>query len=159
MEAPIDLANYLSLERTACGLETTSRKRLFEQLAKLLAVGLVEQDEKHIFRTLVDRERLGSTGVGDGIAIPHGRIEGLPEPRIAVAQLAEPVEYGARDKKPISLALALLVPEDATDAHLQLLSMLAQRLSDNDIRQKLDAADTAQQLIDSLVDPVFTRAV
>jgi nitrogen PTS system EIIA component len=159
VESPIDLANYLSLDRTVCGLETTSRKRLFEQLARLLAVGLVAQDEKHIFRTLVDREKLGSTGVGDGIAIPHGRIEGLPEPRIAVVQLAEPVEYGARDKKPINLALALLVPEDATEAHLQLLSMLAQRVSDHDIRHKLDAADTAQQLIGSLVGPAFTRVM
>lgn len=159
MDTSIELASYLSIDRIICGLETTSRKRLFEQLAKLLVIELEEQDEKKIFRALVEREKLGCTGVGDGVAIPHGRIEGLLEPRIAVVRLAEPVDYGARDKKPISMAFALLVPEDATQEHLQLLGLLAERLSDNDVRQQLDTADSAQQLFDSLVGSTTSKAV
>lgn len=157
MDTPIELANYLSINRVVCGLETTSRKRLFEQLAKLLVVDLEAQDEKKFFRALVEREKLGSTCVGDGVAIPHGRIEGLQEPRIAVAKLAEPLDYGARDRKPISFAFALLVPADATDEHLKLLGLLAERLSDNGVRRQLDISDSAQQLFDSLINPTFTK--
>jgi nitrogen PTS system EIIA component len=157
VDTPVELASYLSLDRVVCGLETTSRKRLFEQLAKLLVAGLDEQDEKVFFRALVEREKLGSTCVGDGVAIPHGRIEGLLEPRIAIVSLAEPVDYGARDKKPVSMVFALLVPEAATDKHLQLLGLLAERLSDVSVRELLDTAENSQQLLDSLIDPIKSK--
>ncbi|MDG2089219.1 MAG: PTS sugar transporter subunit IIA [Arenicellaceae bacterium] len=159
VDTPVELANYLSLNRVICDLEITSRKRLFERLAKLLVIDLEEQDEKKIFRALVEREKLGSTCVGDGLAIPHGRIEGLLEPRIAIVRLAEPVDYGARDNKPIRMAFALLVPKDATDEHLKILGLLAERLSDNDVRQQLYIAGSAQQLFDSfLADSALSKA-
>ena len=157
MDTPVELASYLSLDRVVCGLETTSRKRLFEQLAKLLVVDLDGHDGKAFFRALVEREKLGSTCVGDGIAIPHGRIEDLYEPRIAIVKLAAPVDYGARDKKPVSMVFALLVPEAATDEHLQLLGLLAERLSDSGVRRLLDTAENSQQLLDSLIDPTVLK--
>ena len=152
VDTPVKLASYLSLDRVVCGLETTSRKRLFEQLASLLVADLDEHDEKVFFRALVEREKLGSTCVGEGVAIPHGRIDGLLEPRIAIVRLADPVDYGARDKKPVSLVFALLVPEAATDEHLKLLALLAECLSDRGVRTRLDTAKNSQQLLDSLIN-------
>ncbi|MDA8109932.1 MAG: PTS IIA-like nitrogen regulatory protein PtsN [Betaproteobacteria bacterium] len=126
-------------------LAVSSKKRLFEQ------IGLLFENNNGLARNLVfdslfARERLGSTGLGQGVAIPHGRIKGLKEALGAFIRLAQPVPFDAPDGKPVTLVFALLVPEQATEWHLQLLSELAQMFSDRALRDALASAPDAQAL-------------
>lgn len=124
-------------------LQVSSKKRLFEQ------VGLLFENNHGIGRSLVfdslfARERLGSTGLGQGVAIPHGRIKGLKDALGAFVRLAQAVPFDAPDAKPVQLLFVLLVPEQATEKHLQILSELAQMFSDRALRESMTlAADTA----------------
>ena len=126
-------------------LAASSKKRLFEQ------VGLLFENQHGIargvvFESLFARERLGSTGLGQGVAIPHGRIKGLKEARGAFLRLAQPVAFDAPDGNPVSLVFVLLVPEKATEKHLQLLSELAQMFSDKTLREAMGSAPDADTL-------------
>ena len=124
-------------------LAASSKKRLFEQ------VGLLFENQHGIarsvvFESLFARERLGSTGLGQGVAIPHGRIKGLKDALGAFVRLSQPVAFDAPDGKPVNLVFALLVPEHATEKHLEILSELAQMFSDRALRDALaGAADAA----------------
>jgi PTS system nitrogen regulatory IIA component len=124
-------------------LEVSSKKRMFEQ------VGLLFENNQGIARSLVfdslfARERLGSTGLGQGVAIPHGRIKGLKEPVGAFIRLKTPVAFDAPDGRAVNLVFVLLVPEQATEQHLQILSELAQMFSDRELRGRLaDDVDAA----------------
>src|SRR5258706_532830 len=100
----------------------------------------------HVIDSLFARERLGSPGLGQGVAIPHGRIKGLKEALGALYRLAQPVPFDAPDGNPVSLAFVLLVPEKATEKHLQILSELAQMFSDRALRESLITAPDAQAL-------------
>ncbi len=104
-------------------------------------------DPQKIRASLLAREQLGSTGLGLGVAIPHGRIRGLKRALAAVVRLSEPVPFEAPDGRPVSLLVALLVPENATQEHLVLLSELAQMLSDRELRSGLMAEPTAAALL------------
>lgn len=95
---------------------------------------------KVVFDALMQREKLGSTGLGQGIAIPHGRIKGLKEAVGAFVQLAQAIEFDAPDNKPVDLVFIMLVPEQANESHLQLLSELAQMFSDRAFRENLAKA-------------------
>lgn len=138
-------------ENIALGLDASSKKRVFEQ------VGLLFENNQGIaratvFDSLFAREKLGSTGLGQGIAIPHGRIKGLKEAVGAFLRLAAPVSFDSPDGKPVSLVFVLLVPEQATEQHLLILSELAQRFSDRSCREALLAAAdpaTVQQLFEA----------
>ena len=126
-------------------LSVSSKKRLFEQ------IGLLFENHHGIARNLVfdslfDRERLGSTGLGQGITIPHGRIKGLKDALGAFVRLAQPVPFDAPDGKPVTLVFTLLVPEQATEKHLQILSELAQMFSDRQLRDLLSGAADAGAL-------------
>lgn len=122
-------------------LAASSKKRLFEH------IGLLFENQHGIargvvFESLFARERLGSTGLGQGVAIPHGRIKGLKDALGAFVRLSQPVPFDAPDGKPVNLVFALLVPEHATEKHLEILSELAQMFSDRALREGLaDAAD------------------
>ena len=117
-------------------LDVTSKKRVFEQ------VGLLFENTLHIarsqvFDSLFAREKLGSTGLGQGVAIPHGRIKGLREAAAALVRMKEAIPFDAPDGQPVSIACILLVPEKATDQHLMILSELAQMFSNKSFREKL----------------------
>jgi PTS system nitrogen regulatory IIA component len=99
-----------------------------------------------VFDSLFARERLGSTGLGQGVAIPHGRIKGLKEALGAFIRVAQPVPFDAPDGNPVTLVFVLLVPEKATEKHLQILSELAQMFSEKPFREQLLAAPTATEL-------------
>jgi len=118
------------------GLEASSKKRAFEQ-AGLLFENNHGIGRSTVFDSLFAREKLGSTGLGQGIAIPHGRIKGLKDALGAFIRLAEPVPFDAPDGRPVSLLFVLLVPEQANEHHLQLLSELAQMFSDRAFREQL----------------------
>lgn len=96
--------------------------------------------------SLFARERLGSTGLGYGVAIPHGRIKGLKTPMAAVFQLAAPIGFDAPDEQPVSLLIFLLVPEASTQKHLEILSEIAELLSDSRVRERLKSSQDAQEL-------------
>jgi nitrogen PTS system EIIA component len=139
------VAKLLSPACILSDLSVSSKKRLFEQ------IGLLFENNNGLARNLVfdslfARERLGSTGLGQGVAIPHGRIKGLKEALGAFVRLAQPVPFDAPDDKPVTLVFALLVPEQATEKHLQLLSELAQMFSDRALRDALASAPDAQAL-------------
>jgi PTS system nitrogen regulatory IIA component len=113
--------------------------------------GLVFENNHHIARSLVfdslfAREKLGSTGLGQGIAIPHGRIKALKEAVGAMIRMREPIPFDAPDGQPVNLIFVLLVPERATDLHLQILSELAQMFSDKTFRDQLLAATSADAM-------------
>jgi PTS system nitrogen regulatory IIA component len=117
-------------------LDVASKKRVFEQ-AGLLFENNHQIARSQVFDSLFAREKLGSTGLGQGIAIPHGRIKGLKEAVGALVRLRQPIAYDAPDGQPVNLVFVLLVPEKATDLHLQILSELAQMFSDRTLREQL----------------------
>lgn len=139
------IARLLSSDNVVADLDVSSKKRLFEQLGRLLEN---QQDltSSQVFDALFSRERLGSTGLGFGVAIPHGRIKGLQQAVGAFVRLLTPVEFNAPDGKPVDLIFALLVPEVATEQHLQLLSELAQMFSEPAVREKLAASADSDSL-------------
>ncbi len=139
------VANLLPPSNVSSDIEVSSKKRLFEHLALLF-------ENNHaiarsvVFESLFARERLGSTGLGQGVAIPHGRIKGLKDALGAFVRLSAPVPFDAPDGKPVTLVFALLVPEQATERHLQILSELAQMFSDRALRDAMSSATDAAAL-------------
>lgn len=132
-------------------VEATSKKRAFE------LAGLLFENQHAIARgTVTDnlfaRERLGSTGLGHGVAIPHGRVKGLKNPLAAVLRLQAPIPFDSPDDEPVKLLIFLLVPEAATQRHLEILSEIAEMLSDRELRQRLltepDAAGVHRLIAD-----------
>ena len=139
------LATILPAPQVLVAVEATSKKRAFEE------VGLLFETMHGLSRALITdslfaRERLGSTGLGHGVAIPHGRIKGLKAPMAAVFQLLHPIGFDAPDEQPVSLLIFLLVPEAATQKHLEILSEIAELLSDASLRERIKSAPTAEQL-------------
>ena len=139
------VAKLLSPAHIALDLQLSSKKRLFEQ------AGLLFENQDGVARSLVfdslfARERLGSTGLGQGVAIPHGRIKGLKDARGAFLRLGQTFPFDAPDGNPVTLVFVLLVPEKATEKHLQILSELAQMFSDKALRELLARAADAEAL-------------
>src|SRR5256885_9951703 len=139
------VAKLLAPDHVLVDLPASSKKRLFEQ-AGLLFENHDGLARSLVFDSLFARERLGSTGLGQGVAIPHGRIKGLKEAVGAFVRLAQPVPFDAPDGKPVGLVFLLLVPEQATEQHLRVLSELAQMLSDRELREKLSTDTDAGTL-------------
>ena len=143
------LGRLLPASNVILDLDVTSKKRVFENAGLQFeeALGI---SRRKIFDALLARERLGSTGLGHGVAIPHGRIKGLKAAAGAFIRTKSPIAFEAPDGKPVNLIFVLLVPEKATDQHLQILSELAQMFSERDVRTTLTDvadADSAQRLI------------
>lgn len=144
------LASILSAAQVLVQVDVSSKKRAFEE-AGLLFENLHGLSRALVTDSLFSRERLGSTGLGHGVAIPHGRIKGLKSPMAAVFQLASPIAFEAPDELPVGLMIFLLVPEAATQKHLEILSEIAEMLSDVELRSKLvssaDAAELHQLIV------------
>ena len=139
------LASILSESQVLVHVDVTSKKRAFEE-AGLLFENLHGLSRSLVTDSLFSRERLGSTGLGHSVAIPHGRIKGLKAPMAAVLQLAKPIGFDAPDEQPVGLLIFLLVPEAATQKHLEILSEIAEMLSDADLREKLSASESAAEM-------------
>lgn len=139
------LASILPPAQVLVDIETTSKKRAFEE-AGLLFESLHGLSRALITDSLFARERLGSTGLGHGVAIPHGRIKGLKAPMAAVFRLAQPIGFDAPDEQPVVLLIFLLVPETATQKHLEILSQIAELLSDTQLREDMKNSVQAEQL-------------
>ncbi|MFO7602952.1 MAG: PTS IIA-like nitrogen regulatory protein PtsN [Gammaproteobacteria bacterium] len=147
----MQLSDLLSADRVVCDLEVPSKKRALELVSDLLArnqTGVVAID---IYNSLLARERLGGTGVGHGVAIPHGRLQNTEQTLGAFMRLKEGIDFDAIDQQPVDLIFALIVPEAATQEHLQTLATLARVFNDEQVRQRLRAASTAEELYQQLL--------
>jgi PTS system nitrogen regulatory IIA component len=139
------IAKLLPVQNVVLDLDVSSKKRVFEH------AGLLFENNDHVarsqvFDSLFAREKLGSTGLGQGIAIPHGRIKGLKEAVGAMIRMREAIPFDSPDGQPVNLIFVLLVPERATDLHLQILSELAQMFSDSVFRDRLLQAASADAM-------------
>lgn len=143
--------DFLSPATVAIDVQIQSKKRLLEYIAELFATRHEHVEATDIFERLIERERLGSTGLGKGIALPHARIEGLEQARAVFVRLAEGIDFDAIDNQPVDLVIALLVPANANDAHLQILAGLAGFFSNEDNCAALRDNDDTQQLVDNLI--------
>jgi PTS system nitrogen regulatory IIA component len=139
------LSKLLPVANVILDLDVSSKKRVFEHVG-LLFENALSIGRGHVFDALFARERLGSTGLGHGIAIPHGRIKGLREAAGAFVRTRAPIPFEAPDGNPVLLILVLLVPEKATDLHLQILSELAQMFSDKEMRAQLASLTDARDV-------------
>lgn len=148
----IRLENILTPGRSLVSVPGGSKKRVLEQIASLVANELPELDEQDIFESLIAREKLGSTGFGNGIAIPHCRLPGCHAPLSAVLRLDSAVDFDAIDGAPVDLLFVLLVPEAATDEHLELLRQIASMLDRSEIRERLRQAQSNEALYQVVVD-------
>ncbi|MDE3738439.1 MULTISPECIES: PTS IIA-like nitrogen regulatory protein PtsN [Pseudomonas] len=148
----IRLEQILTPGRSLVNVPGGSKKRVLEQIAKLVSRDLPDLDNQDIFESLVAREKLGSTGFGNGIAIPHCRLTGCTSPISAVLRLDAPVDFDAIDGAPVDLLLVLLVPEAATDEHLELLRQIASMLDRSDVRERLRQAPDSTSLYQVVVD-------
>lgn len=137
------LAEVLDVSRIRVGLSLTSKKRTLEELSALLAVdGSLQQTD--IFNALMAREKLGSTGLGHGVAIPHGRMTDAKTAVAAFIRLNHGVDYDAHDGQAADLIFGLIVPQNATGDHLKLLAAVAEKFSEETFCTDLRAADTAE---------------
>jgi PTS system nitrogen regulatory IIA component len=139
------LTQILPPAQVLVGVDAASKKRAFED-AGLLFENLHGLNRALVADSLFARERLGSTGLGHGVAIPHGRIKGLKAPMAAVFQLEAPIGFDAPDEQAVGLLIFLLVPEAATQKHLEILSEIAEMLSDSNLREKLKRSQDAAAL-------------
>jgi len=139
--------NFIEAERIGCRLEIGSKKRVLQQLGELLASSTPGLSPEAVFDHLLERERLGSTGLGHGIALPHARMPQLGRAVGAFVQLRTGVDFDAIDDLPVDLAFGLLVPQDATEAHLQLLAKLASMFSNEMLCEKLRNGADVQELL------------
>jgi len=139
--------NFIVKERIRCHAKCSSKKRALEQLGDLLVSTELKLTQDAIFDKLLERERLGTTALGYGIALPHARIAGVSEAKGAFIQLREGIDFGAVDRQPVDLAFALLVPEEATEEHLQLLAKLATMFSNAELCESLRNADSEDELL------------
>lgn len=155
----MQILDLLAPERVVADAPATSKKRLLEQLAQLLDESHTPAGERTILESLVRREKLGSTGLGGGVAIPHGRSAALDRATGAFVRLRDPIDFGAVDGKPVDLVFALVVPEHFTDQHLMFLAQLAEMFSSAPLTAALRQAGDGSALFDALSGwPERTRA-
>jgi len=144
------LSDLLSPERIRCHVHSSSKKRLLETISRELARNSDVLSEREIFESLCARERLGSTGLGNGVAIPHGRVKGSQDIEAAFICLKKPIPFDAADGKPVDLLFAMTVPESCNEDHLNLLAQVAELFSDPDLLKELREAASPSMLLQLL---------
>lgn len=140
------LTDLITPERIACSVDAQSKKRALENLSEIISSTEDTISSTDVFESLLARERLGGTGVGYGVAIPHGRLKDNGHTLGAFIQLQNGVDYDAADQQPVDLLFALLVPKESTDEHLQVLAQLAKMFSEEEFRSKLREAKSSEQI-------------
>lgn len=147
----MEIADLLSVEAVVPKLSVTSKKQALQELAKR-AHAVTGLEERRIFDTLLERERLGTTGVGNGIAIPHGKIAELDRLYAVFARLEKPVDFDSIDEQPVDLVFLLLAPESAGADHLKALARVSRLLRDQGVCTKLRGSDNADALFALLTE-------
>lgn len=148
----MQLSDLLTVERVSPNARATSKKRVLELLSELLTQDNNDEDNRNLFEALCGRERMGSTGLGHGVAIPHARLSGLKEVRAAFLRLHKPLAFDAPDQLPVDLIIGLAVPEECNEAHLKILARIAEQLSNEAFRDALRHADGTTAILHLLKD-------
>ncbi len=141
------ISDLLSPERIQCDVHSSSKKRLLELISKELARNSNDLNQREIFESLCARERLGSTGLGKGVAIPHGRVKGSQDVQVSFIRLKKPLPFDAADGEPVDLLFAMAVPENCGEDHLKLLAQVAELFSDPKLLNKLRNAEESGALL------------
>ncbi len=144
-------------EAVLASVKASGKKALLAELAGR-AASMLKLDERRLFDRLLERERLGSTGIGGGIAIPHGRMSTLPQPRGLFARLAHPIDFDAIDERPIDIVFLLVAPEGAGADHLKALARVSRLLRDRSLVEKLRATESADALYALLIESVQAQS-
>jgi len=142
----MQISDILSTDRVLCNTSIASKKAAIEALSELIADANPNISQKEVFESLWNRERLGSTGLDQGVAIPHGRLKNGSPTIAAFIQLSTGVDYDAPDKQPVDLMFALLVPENSTYEHLQTLARLAKMFSQNELLEQLRSENSNESI-------------
>lgn len=150
----MQVSDILTPQQVRCGVDARSKKRSLEVLSELIAASDPSLTANSVFDCLLARERLGSTGLEEGVAIPHGRMKGVNRAVGAFMRLTEGVDFDAQDRQPVDLIFGLVVPENATDEHLQILSQLAEMLSDPSLRERLRTTESERGVFELLTPTV-----
>jgi len=148
----MQLSEIINIDRIKCNINVQSKKRALEAISDLFAQDQTQLDSGNIFDSLLSRERLGATGVGYGIAIPHGRIKNCEQITGAFIKLNEGIDFDAIDNQPVDILFALIVPEESTDEHLQVLALLASMFNDADFRQQLRESNNEENIYQLLTE-------
>jgi PTS system nitrogen regulatory IIA component len=143
----MQIEQLISLQRIGFHQALSSKKRALEVLSELFADSFEDIRDVDVFDTLIARERLGTTGFGDGVAIPHGRIPNLPNAAITIIVLETPIDFDSLDSKPVDIIFSLLVPEETTEEHLEILAEIADMLRQPEILQSLRSATSKEAII------------
>jgi len=141
------ISDLLSPEKICCDIRSSSKKRLLETISRELARNSDGLSQREIFESLCARERLGSTGLGKGVAIPHGRVKGSNDIQASFIRLKKPVSFDSIDGSPVDLLFAMAVPENCNDDHLSLLAQVAEVFSDPQLLKELRAAENSGTLL------------
>ena len=153
----MEINDLISLEGIVANLRATSKKQALQDLARR-AADVTGEPERAIFEVLIERERLGTTGVGNGIAIPHGKLPGLDKLHGLFARLDTPIDFDAIDEQPVDLICLLLAPESAGADHLKALARVSRLLRDRSICEKLRGSDTAEAIFALLTQSTASHA-
>lgn len=148
----MQLSEVLSLDCTKSAVQCSSKKRALEIISDIAAQH-TGQNATELFECMLNREKMGSTGIGNGIAIPHARMSDSDKAVAVLIQCAEPIEFDAIDNRPVDLLFALLVPEEQCKEHLKTLSCMAERLNDKQILKQLRHATSDQELFNIMLSP------
>jgi PTS system nitrogen regulatory IIA component len=150
----VNIDDILTLDRTFCKIDASSRKRALEKVAICLAENQASLNAEQLFSNLIAREKMGSTALGHGIAIPHCRMQGCSDIVGGLFQLNEAIDFDSPDRNKVNLLFVLVVPEEEVSEHLQVLAMLASRFESEGYRQALCSAGTAQELFNAAVQEI-----
>lgn len=146
----MDIQAIVSLDRTECAVQCNSKKRILEIIADIAAKNNENIDSATVLSSLMSRERMGSTGIGNGIALPHGRLVGLEKVIAIVVTCTPAIDFDALDEKPVDIFFALLVPEEQTEGHLQTLATVAGKLSDKETIKAIRRATKSDEILSAL---------
>lgn len=141
------ISNLIKPGAVICRDSVTSKKRALEKLSEYLSAGEPGLTSAMVFDKLLERERLGSTGLGEGVAIPHCRLAEAPHAIIALVTLEAPIDFDARDKKPVDILFALVVPENCSETHLKILASAAEMFSDSAFCRSLRDCNSNEDLL------------
>jgi nitrogen PTS system EIIA component len=147
----MQIQTILSPERTLCGAPGSSKKRVFENISHFICEDIKSLSPNELFESLITREKLGSTGLGHGIAIPHCRMKNCHKIIGCLIKLNQPIDFDAIDNEKVDLLFVLLVPEQAQDEHLTVLAKLAQLFNDASFRQQLRATSDKDSLYQAAI--------
>lgn len=146
----MNIFSILNQERTGSNVDLGSKKKVLETLSGLLSRDIENHNQEQIFDSLIMRERLGSTGLGSGVALPHCRLTGLQQPFAAMLTLQNPIDFDSSDQEHVDIVLCLVVPEQSDQEHLQILAHLAKLFSDPELCRQIRKAELPQDILNAI---------